>query len=786
MILGDTSVLTDEQLMDGYDDIPYQDFFPVFILESDAANVAGVLDSIDGGAGFDLGAAALGPGASPFALGSTEKFVDINCFHRSLACEPLLRETAQQRGIVLTGKLERCTDYMRTKGRRGSVPRGPGARACKPLGRVHLDLCGPLVPSLGGNLYLFVAVDSASRWNTVYGLRRKSDALAATKRLLADVGRYDLGRIECFRVYNAPSGPAATSGDSSTTTASASSSPRLAFRRPRPSPAPVAAAAAPPAATPPPATTPSPAAAPAATSSPAATPPPATTPSPAPAPAPASPPAATPPSATTPPPAPKPSQPPSATSPSPSATPAPGQTSSAASPSPSATPDPDQPPSPPDPAMPPLKAHAMQGLRPGTKAEGMTDQRLPSRTRSGTRHSTGPVSMLDKNNLVSMLEARSAVDEERRELGGAEAGEPGGAGAGEQAGALAEVDPGAGGAGFPLAFATLLANREDTDATLRDQRPPEQRPDLPRCQASDLRVPKSYKEAMASMLAALACELNLDLCQFDIEQAFVRSELEEDVYMRLPQGCGALSGMIVKLGKSLYGLRQASRQWHAMLKSCLVELGFEQCMADACVFRLIEDGCIGLTLVVHVDDIFAVGEKERCDKFGADLNKPMPVKNLGELRWYSGCFYERNEETEHGVVGGKSVPMSSGVKLSDFHADEIETDYPFRELVGSLMWLATQTRSHIANAARAVARYCSSPKQVHWDAAIGILGYARKTSYFGISFQRGTVEGFSLQGYADADFASKAADRRSVSAGIVTYGGGAVSWFSRTQKCVTL
>ncbi|CAB1102734.1 unnamed protein product [Ectocarpus sp. CCAP 1310/34] len=202
--LGDTSVLTDDQLMDGYDDTPYQYFFPAFIPENDAANVAGVLDNIDGGADFYLGAAALGPGASPFALGSTEKSVDIDRFHRSLAhaCEPLLRETAQQRGIVLTGKLEPCTDCMKAKGRRASVPRGPGARASKPLGRVHLDLCGPLVPSLGGNLYLFVAVDSASRWNKVYGLRRKSDALAATKRLLADVGRYGLGRVECFRVDN--------------------------------------------------------------------------------------------------------------------------------------------------------------------------------------------------------------------------------------------------------------------------------------------------------------------------------------------------------------------------------------------------------------------------------------------------------------------------------------------------------------------------------------------------------------------------------------------------------
>ncbi|CAM9606791.1 unnamed protein product [Pylaiella littoralis] len=40
--------------------------------------------------------------------------------------------------------------------------------------------------------------------------------------------------------------------------------------------------------------------------------------------------------------------------------------------------------------------------------------------------------------------------------------------------------------------------------------------------------------------------------------------------------------------------------------------------------------------------------------------------------------------------------------------------------------------------------------------------------------------------FADADYASKATDRRSVSGGLVMCGGGCVSWFSRTQKCVTL
>lgn len=48
-----------------------------------------------------------------------------------------------------------------------------------------------------------------------------------------------------------------------------------------------------------------------------------------------------------------------------------------------------------------------------------------------------------------------------------------------------------------------------------------------------------------------------------------------------------------------------------MLKKCLLGLGFEQCLADSCVFRLIEGGEIVMLLVVHVDDIFAVGKKDR-------------------------------------------------------------------------------------------------------------------------------------------------------------------------------
>ena len=53
----------------------------------------------------------------------------------------------------------------------------------------------------------------------------------------------------------------------------------------------------------------------------------------------------------------------------------------------------------------------------------------------------------------------------------------------------------------------------------------------------------------------------------------MRADLAEDVYMRLPEGCSSLSGKVVKLGKSLHGLRQASRQWYALLKKCFFGFG---------------------------------------------------------------------------------------------------------------------------------------------------------------------------------------------------------------------
>ena len=225
-------------------------------------------------------------------------------------------------------------------------------------------------------------------------------------------------------------------------------------------------------------------------------------------------------------------------------------------------------------------------------------------------------------------------------------------------------------------------------------------------------------------------------------------------------------------------------------------------MSNVCVFRLNEDGRVAITAVVHVDDIFAVGQKERCDRLCVDLNGMIPVKNLGELRWYGGCHYSRNRERgtltisqqsfaeelmkKFGVTDERNVPLRVGVKLEEFDECEETENWPFRELVGSLMWLAISTRPDISNAVRSVARYCSAPKATHWKSMLGILAYIKGTSDFGLTYQRGTIAGVSLEVFADADYASKATDRRSVSGGAIMCGGACVCWFSRTQKCVTL
>ena len=147
--------------------------------------------------------------------------------------------------------------------------------------------------------------------------------------------------------------------------------------------------------------------------------------------------------------------------------------------------------------------------------------------------------------------------------------------------------------------------------------------------------------------------LDLDVCRFHVDQTFVQSKLNEDVFMRLPKGCDSLSGKVVRFIKSLYGLKKTSRSWHVHLATCLKKLGFEKCLADACVFRSIEGERVAIIVLVHVADIFVVGLKSRRERFRGELNQLVPVKNLGGTSMVGVCYYSRDRKRDNLKISQK-------------------------------------------------------------------------------------------------------------------------------------
>ena len=100
------------------------------------------------------------------------------------------------------------------------------------------------------------------------------------------------------------------------------------------------------------------------------------------------------------------------------------------------------------------------------------------------------------------------------------------------------------------------------------------------------------------------------------------------------------------------------------------------------------------------------------------------------------------------------------------------------------MWLVVVSRQDITNAVRAVSRQSNNPAERHWKAVLQIMRYLLGTKYLSLTFEWGS--GLEISVFADANHAEKADDRRSVSGVAVTVGKSSVSWFSSTQKIVTL
>lgn len=135
------------------------------------------------------------------------------------------------------------------------------------------------------------------------------------------------------------------------------------------------------------------------------------------------------------------------------------------------------------------------------------------------------------------------------------------------------------------------------------------------------------------------------------------------------------------------------------------------------------------------------------------------------------------------------LPMNPGTKLKKATKEEEENVTTqdrewFRRVVGSTLWMCTQTRPDITAAVRWLCQYVSQPTQSHKDALITLLRYLKGTQQYGISFRK-TGKGVHLLLYTDATWGSDLDDRRGISSYVMEYDGGILDWKARKQPYVT-
>ena len=311
-------------------------------------------------------------------------------------------------------------------------------------------------------------------------------------------------------------------------------------------------------------------------------------------------------------------------------------------------------------------------------------------------------------------------------------------------------------------------------------------------------------ESLRTLIAA-AVQKGLMIHQMDVTAAFLNGKIEEEVYMRQPEGFveSGKQHLVCKLKHSLYGLKQAPRCWNSVLDKSLKEMGFEQSPSDPCVY--ISSGeADSLIICVYVNDIVICGNDGSCiAEVKKSFSKKFKVKDLGELKYFLGVNVIQNRHKgtvwlgqqtytesvlkKNGFDNAKSIssPVDVGTKHTKAtDSSELVDPSLYQSAVGSLLYLATKTRPDISFAVGSVARYCSKPTREHWTAVKRIFRYLKGTSSLGLLYQPQSSR--KLIGYSDADWGGDGDDYKSTSGFCFEIGGTLVSWRSRKQPCVAL
>jgi hypothetical protein len=339
----------------------------------------------------------------------------------------------------------------------------------------------------------------------------------------------------------------------------------------------------------------------------------------------------------------------------------------------------------------------------------------------------------------------------------------------------------------------------------------------------DTFAPVSHYNSIRSGLAITARH-GLDIHQMDVSRAFLHADLDCAIYME-PPPCMELNGKILLIKKALYGLKQSPKLWHDMLMNHMMKYDFKKLTADPSV---IVKGQIGdpefIMLLIFVDDILLIGTSSAIAKTREILHSEFKMKDIPIIRKYCGLtidYDKRNAklsisqpdytnkilqwmESIEGSLLPRPLPLSPTHRFPTDPKELVHLSDPryYQQAVGNLHHLVSSTRLDLAYSTSIVSKYCHSPSMVHWKAVVDIYRYLKATHTYGITYG---MKSTLLCGYVDADhpglgfktaefnsnilnLSIEEADTtlyRSQTGYIFTYAGGAISWASKTQKCVT-
>ncbi|GJU73976.1 zinc finger, CCHC-type containing protein [Tanacetum coccineum] len=235
------------------------------------------------------------------------------------------------------------------------------------------------------------------------------------------------------------------------------------------------------------------------------------------------------------------------------------------------------------------------------------------------------------------------------------------------------------------------------------------------------------------LLIALAATYNLVIYQMDVKTAFLNGDLEDE----------------------------DPKQWHQKFDEVVLSSGFVINQSHKCVYFKFDKSRHGEADVI-------LGIRIKREEKGITITQSHYIEEILKKFKCDDCCRV-------------STPLDPTIKLMPNTCRAVD-QLEYSKAIGCLIYAMTSTRPYISYVVGKLSRYTNNPSTHQWHAIMRVFKYLKKTMNYGLSYV-----GFPsvLEGYSDASWITNSEDHTSITGWVFLLSGGAISWASKKQTCIT-